>query len=148
MLNNPTANQALPISRRTVFLSTDGIRAARGISTDKVKQMVDDGGLLWVFNLGRLPGDGHIRHLRFWLPEILDASAVAKLGIEEVVSKIIPAGRRTVNGSELGQWFLISRPTVSRIGRETGGKLKNRVWHVEREALANYLRSRWIGGLK
>jgi hypothetical protein len=54
----------LPISARTVFLDVNGVRASRGISADKVNEMVDTGELLWVFNVGRIIGRPVIKNLR------------------------------------------------------------------------------------
>jgi hypothetical protein len=135
----------LPISERTVFLDVNGLRAARGININQVNELVESGKLLWVFNVGRQAGETHNRNLRFWLPEILDSSEVADLKLENVIQKILPLNRQNFNGSELCQWFLISRQTVHRLGQKIGGVVKNRVLRVERNQLADYLSERWIG---
>jgi hypothetical protein len=139
---------SLPISNRTVFLDVTNVRVARGISADKVNELVESGKLLWVFNVGRTSNGVKARQLRFWLPEVLDPAAVRGLRLDDVVSKILPEGRNSFNGSEIGQWFLISRPTVMRIGKEMRGIVKNRLLHVERHALAGYLTARWLGSVK
>lgn len=135
----------LPISERTVFLDANGVRAARGISIARVKELVESGELLWVWNIGRQTGETGNRTLRFWVPEILDAPAVAALELDAVIDRILPPSRHNFNGSELCQWFLISRQTVQRIGRALGGVVSNRLLYVERPALAGFLRTRWIG---
>jgi len=136
----------IAISDRTVFLDINGVRAARGCSADKVNALVDSGDLLWVFDLGKRRGKKHLRELRFWCPEIVEAGQVAKLDLADVILRILPIGRQSFNGSELCQWFLISRATVKRIGREIGGTVKNGLLYVQREPLADFLRRRWIGG--
>jgi hypothetical protein len=136
----------IPISDRTMFLDLNGVRATRGCNADKVNALVDSGDLLWVFDMGQGRGKKHLRELRFWSPEIVDAFAVSKLKLADVILQILPPGRRTFNGSELCQWFLVSRPTVQKIGKEVGGVVKNGLLRVERERLADYLRQRWIGG--
>jgi hypothetical protein len=136
----------LPISNGTVFLDLNGVRAARGISADKVNQLVESGELLWVFNLAQAHGGKHPRNLRFWLPEIADARAVRQLSLDAVISKILPPGRSTINGAEIGRWFLVSRPTVKLIGKNLRGAVKNRLLHVRRDSLAHWLQQRWIGG--
>jgi len=134
----------LPISERTVFLDVNGVRAARGISANKVCELVESGKLLWVFDVGQMRGKKK-RALRFWAQEIVDAGAVAKLKLDDVISKILPVSRRSFNGAEIGQWFLVSRPTVQRIGSETRSGVKSRLLHVRRDSLAEFLRKNWLG---
>ena len=136
----------IEISPRTVFLDTNGVRAARGWSADHVNAAIDSGDLLWVFDLSCGRGKKHLRELRFWFPEIVNSKAVAKLELAEVILKILPWSRTTFNSSELCQWFLLSRPTMMRIGRELSGFQKNRMLRVQRAPLANYLKKHWIGG--
>ena len=135
----------LSVSARTVLIDLNTVRATRGISTRKVNALVESGALLWVFNMGRMNTEKPILELRFWLPEIIDAEAVIHLKISEVIQKILPESRQKISGSEIGQWFLVSRPTVQRIGLETGGVVKDRILHVKRPALEDYLRKRWLG---
>jgi hypothetical protein len=135
----------LPISERTIFLNVATVRAARGITIQRVNQLVDTGELMWVFNVGRLDSGKPIRQLRFWFPEVSNAKDVAGLKLAEVIQKILPESRRHFSGSEIGQWFLVSKPTVQRIGIETGGVLKDRMLQVERPALAAFLHRRWLG---
>ena len=134
----------LPLSERTIFLDKNGVRAARGISAEKVNALVESE-LVWVFNLGYKHDERHERNLRFWLPEILDARAVENLKLDDVLARILPPGRRMINGSELSQWFLLSPPSVGRIARQAGGVVKNGLLYVERDRLAAWLRQRWIG---
>ena len=134
----------LPISERTVFLDVNGVRAARGISTARVNELVESGELLWAWNIGRQAGETGSRTLRFWAPCVLNPQAVAALGIENVIDRILPPSRHNFNGSELCQAFLISRQTVQRIGRALGGVVSNRLLYVERPALVDFLKARWI----
>ena len=139
----------LPISPRTVFVDINGVRASRGVSADKVKELAEAGKLLWVFNLGRANSGAGKHDLRFWLPEVFNPAAVAHFNLEDVISNILPARRQAFNGSEIGQWFLVSRPTVRRISSECGGTILNkRFLRVSRERLAGYLRKCWMGGAK
>lgn len=139
----------LAISSRTVFVDVAFVRAARGISADKVRELVDAGKLLWVFNLARTNERSRPRHLRFWSPEILNAQAVADLRLENVIEKILPAARHRFNGAEIGRWLMISRSKVQQLGFELTGVLENRrLLHIPRQPLADYLASRWIGGAK
>jgi hypothetical protein len=61
---------------------------------------------------------------------------------------MVALARHAFNGSELGQFFMVSRPTVQRIGSELAGVVKNRLLYIERQALAGYLSARWIGTSK
>lgn len=146
MLNNPaTPVASLPINRKTVFVDINTLRISHGIRGDKVKEFVESGDLLWVFDLGQ----HSLRNLRFWLPEILNPAAVTNLKLEEVISKILPVSRPTINGSEIGHWFLVDRSTVKQIGAKCRGTVTNkRFLTVPRDSLAGYLRRRWIGAGK
>jgi|GEM_PF-2426326 hypothetical protein len=140
------SNASLPVSHRTVLLDVNGVRSARGISADKVIELAESGELLWVFNMGRIQNEKAIRNLRFWLPEIVNPSGMVGFKLEEMISKILPASRPDFTGGEIGQWFLVSRPTVKRIGAECHGTVKSkRFLTVTRQALASYLRRRWVG---
>ena len=110
MRNNFATSRAtpagsLPLSSRTVFLDVNGVRAARGISADKVSELVESGELIWVFNLGAA-GES-IRELRFLAQEVVNPSGMARVQLPEVIAKILPVRRRTFNGAEIGQWFLV-----------------------------------------
>jgi hypothetical protein len=140
-----TRHASLPVSHRTIFLDVNGVRAARGISADKVNELVEAGGLLWVFNMGRRQKDKGIRNLRFWLPEIVNPSGMTSFKLEEVISKILPASRPAFSGSEICQWFLVSRPTVMRLGVECRGVVSKQALTVARPSLVSYLQRRWIG---
>lgn len=133
----------LPLSNRTVFLDVNGVRAARGISADKVSELAEAGELIWVFNMGMKANS--IRHLRFWAREVTNPAGWANMRLPEVIAQILPVSRQHINGAEIAQWFLVSRPTACRLGSDLGGTLKNNTWHVERQALAGYLESRWLG---
>jgi hypothetical protein len=140
-----TRHASLPVSHRTIFLDVNGVRAARGISADKVNELVEVGKLLWVFNMGRMQSNKAIRNLRFWLPEVVNPSGATSFQLEEVISKILPVSRQTFSGGEICQWFLVSRPTVMRLSAECHGVKSKRVLSVARTSLASYLQRRWIG---
>jgi hypothetical protein len=129
-----------------MFLDVNGVRSSRGISADKVNELVESGGLLWVFNLGLSKSQKPIRTLRFWAQEIIEPAGVTGLRLDEVIAKILPTSRQAFSGSEIGQIFMVSRPTVKRLGAELQGKISNkRVLTVERKPLADFLRRRWVG---
>lgn len=129
----------------TVLVGLKTVRAMRGITAEAVMQLVAKGELKFVFDLAS-PGCRKLRALRFWLPEVVDPCAVAKMKLPGVISMLLPRGRRSITCSKICQRFLISRPMVKRMRVEFGGVVKNRVLHIERAALAKWLRQRWIGG--
>ena len=131
----------------TVLVGLKTVRAMRGITAEAVMKIVERGELKFVFNLAS-PGCRKLRALRFWLPEVVDPRAVAKLKIETVVSMILPRESRSISCSEICKRFTVCRPTVHRWRVECGGVIKNRVLYIERDALAKWLRRRWIGGGK
>lgn len=135
----------IPISNQTVFLDLSGVRAVRGGGVEEIHALVESGALMWVFDFGGINGNSHQRNLRFWLPEIRDAAAVAKLGLPAVIGQILPVRRSLIFGREITQWFGVSRQTTQRIGRETGGIVKAHRLQIQREALADFLARRWIG---
>jgi hypothetical protein len=141
MNQNPDRDN-LPLSKRTIFLDVNGVRAARGISADRVNELVEAGKLLWVFNLGR--DEKSIRHLRFLAREVANPSGWSSVQLPEVIAQILPVSRRSFSSAEIAQWFLVSRPTACRLGSELGA-LKNRAWQIERPPLAAYLESQWVG---
>jgi len=125
-------------------LDVNGVRALRGLTADKVKELVDEGKFFYVFDLGRK--ENGIRHLRFWVHEVVNPSGFAGMPLPEVIAKILPVSRGTFSGSEIGQWFLVSRPTVKRIGVECQGKVSScRVLTIPRAPLAAFLSRRWVG---
>jgi hypothetical protein len=130
-----------------VVVGINTVRAVRGITAEAVMKLVDRGDLRFVFDLAS-PGCGKLRALRFWIPEIVDAGAVAKLKLSTVITMILPRGPRLLSGAEIGQRFLLSRTAVHRMRSEVGGAVNGRVLFVERAALAAWLRQRWIGGRK
>jgi hypothetical protein len=143
-----TAKAALPISPRTVLVDVTFLRAAHGINTRKVTELIESGSILWAFDLGRSAKESKPRHFRVWIEEVLDAQAVAGLALEQVINRILPPNRQFFNGAEISQWLMISKPTVKRVALELAGKMNQRVWQIERQALAGFLAKRWIGASK
>jgi hypothetical protein len=133
------------ISDRTVFLDLNGVRAVRGLNANQIKDSVDDGSLLWVFDIAAAPSR---KDLRFWFPEISDSGSIKGLGLADVIKRILPEHRRWFYGSEISHWFMISIQGAGRLGRKLGGEIKSHTLRVQREPLAGYLEGCWLGSDK
>lgn len=143
--------RTLPISDRTILVGVETARISWGVEAVVVLAWADAGMLQWCFDVSsaRYPAkasDGHVRALRFWGPEIIDPSSVAKLSLAEVVASIVPPARNWFRGGEVMRILLISRPHVAAVRLECRGVIEKHSTQIGRDDLASYLRRRWIGG--
>jgi len=140
----------LPNLNPSSLVDSNFVRLARRVDIDKVTAMVDNGSLLWVFDVSARPSgqaSAHCRELRFLLSEIVTPQLCSRLTIREVIDRILPPLRRFFRGFEIRELLLIARPTLSRIARQMRGVIRNGEWQVSRQAFAAWLSARWIGNL-
>ena len=64
----------LPLSRRTVLVTADVVRAVYGVEAEAVTAKVESGELQWVFDVS-VRGN-HVRVPRFWARELMASRAV------------------------------------------------------------------------
>ena len=139
---------ALKLSARTILVDLQSVRAARGLDAESIIAMVDNARhpdhLRFVFNVGL----GEARELRFWTTEIIAPESVTHLGRDEVINLIL-GQRETFRRSEIEIQWVISALHISNLVK-SGQLLETKEGPTRgrllRSCLANFLRSRWIGG--
>jgi len=138
----------LPLSRRTVLVPLDVVRAVYGVEAEAVMAKVDSGELQWVFDVsvrGR-----HVRVPRFWARELM-APEQCRMTPAQAVQLILGPNRQNWRSTEIQQLLLTSRATVMRWHRSRllRGKTKGRTVWVTRRRLERFLLQRlWWKELK
>ncbi|MGA2788669.1 MAG: hypothetical protein ABSF60_14205 [Verrucomicrobiota bacterium] len=132
----------LEISARTVLVTLEAVRIARGCDAESVLNCVGDAThpkfLRWVFNVGVKP-DGDIRELRFWKDELLGAVGVRWSPEKEIISKIL-GNRRTFPRGEIEVQWTINSTTITRLVR--AGEFTEVNHELTRASLAAFLERR------
>ena len=134
----------LSISQRTVLVTVDMVRAARGVDADTISAQVDAGELRWVWDVSN--GTGAVRELRFWAREIIAPELCAELTPAAVVKMILGADRARWRGVELAQLLLVSRPHIFRLheGGELKGEIVSGTLYVPRLVVEKFLTQRRV----
>lgn len=120
------------------------VRSAHAITAEKVFNLVDNGSLLWVFDFAS--GGSSRRELRFWVHEIGNPKQAASLTLEGVIDSILPPARISFGATEMRRLFSLGRASGWRLAKRLGKRNSAGHWRVQRAALVNFLRQRWIGG--
>jgi hypothetical protein len=132
----------LEISARTVLVTLEAVRIARGCDAESVLNCVGDAThpkfLRWVFNVGVKP-NGDIRELRFWKDELLGAVGVRWAAEKEIISKILGTRWGFPRGEIEVQWT-VNAMTISRLVRT--GELVEVNRELTRASLAAFLERR------
>ena len=126
------------------LVSLEAARSVLGLTAEKVFALVDDGSLLWVFNLGAVKSPK--RNLCFWQPALHNPKKFAALDIDEVIAAILPPARNQYRTTEIRLLFCLGRATAWRLVKALGKRTGRGQWYVERSVLANFLHWRWVGG--
>jgi len=137
----------LPVHQRTVLVTVDTVRAARGVDADTILGQVDAGELRWAWDVSA--GKGEVRELRLWAREIIAPEACAKLTAAAVVSSVIGSDKARWRGTELAQLLLVSRPHIKALAdaKELPGQIAAGTLWVARAALEKFLTTRLQGQL-
>jgi hypothetical protein len=132
----------IPIAARTVLVTTETVRAAKGVDADTIHALVDNGDLQWVWDISA-PGSG-IRDLRYWTREIIAPDTTRHLSITTVIGILIGTEKPRLRGYELCQLLLCSRPHLKRLvdAHELSAQLIGGTFHVSRPSLVQFLISR------
>lgn len=139
----------LPATIDSALCDLNTVRLLRRVDSGKVMTMVEDGQLMWCFDISSRPQvkiRGRIRELRFWFSEVVTPQFTTRLTLREVIDRILPPTRKFFRSGEICRLLLISRPMLKYIARELGAVIHNRVYQVSREAFAAFLTARWVWG--
>jgi hypothetical protein len=134
----------LPLNQRTVLVTTDVLRAVRGVDAEVIHAAVDDFRLRWVFNIAVDPAKA--RELRFWAKEVIAPEFTRTLSFAAALQEILGENRTRWRGAEIQQLLLISRPTIMRLHHhgDLPGKVVRGTFWTARPAVENFLRTRWV----
>lgn len=113
----------LLLSPRVPLVGMDTVVAARGESVHIIEKYVEQGHLMWAFDVA--VKQGHKRDLRFWNKEVSPFAArrseelavLHKMDVDAVVKDIL-GDRPTYTPGELCLLLRISRPTLMRLRPE------------------------------
>ena len=130
---------------RVVLVDVYLVRAHFGCTAENIFRRVDDATrpdhLRWVFNLS--VGKGRRRNLRFWLRELIEPETCAGLTLGQVVDLIL-GRRQNFRRGELEVEWVCNASLFTRLIHARALILHGTT--IPRQALANFLRARWIGG--
>jgi hypothetical protein len=131
----------LPLSRRTVLVTADVVRAVYGVEAEAVTAKVDNGELQWVFDVS-VRGN-HVRVPRFWARELM-APGQCQMTPAQAVEMILGPDRQNWRSTEIQQLLMTSRATMMRWHRSRvlRGKTKGRTVWVTRGRLERFLLKR------
>ncbi|MDR3460139.1 MAG: hypothetical protein P4N60_22150 [Verrucomicrobiae bacterium] len=153
MILNPTIQPATAAtagkSTRSPLATVDGVAGMLDKPVQTVYARADGGDeagecLQWVWNVSTNPR-GKIRNLRFWVPEVQDARAVAGLSLEQVIDTILPASRREFPAGTVCQFLQIRPITLSYLRGELGGEVRGNSGFYPRPGLVKFFKTRWLG---
>jgi hypothetical protein len=138
-------NLSLPLSQRTVLVTTDVVRAVLGVDAETVTAKVDKGELQWVFDVSVSGGTRPVREFRFWARELMSPEG-CPFTPEQAVQLILGTRPRW-RGVEIQQLLLTSRPSVMRWHRsgDLPGEVSGNNFWVTRQRLERFLTSRLCG---
>ena len=133
---------------RAALIPIAAVRATWSLSYEKIRALVVGGelfhpGFQWVWNFAARP-DGE-RDLRFWRDEVDDVRAVSKLGLGEVIARILPLNRKNFHAGEVAELFMLTPTGLMRLRGQMGGRLETSGSFFTRDGLEHWLRTRWIG---
>lgn len=140
----------LSISQRTVLVTSDMVRACRGVDADTISAQVDAGELRWVWDVSageaRGTGQGAIRELRFWAKEIIAPEFCNGMKPTKAITEILGSDRARWRGVEVAQLLLVSRPHIHKLHElgEIKGDIVGGTLYVLRPVLEKFLTERLI----
>jgi hypothetical protein len=142
-MSEAAPDHRIGVSPRGCLLTLSTVRALRGCVTEKIKNEVESGKYLWVFDfsLSVEAPDSRSQALRFWVADIAESSGVKNLSVDAVVNQILPPLCAAFPSEDFCLRFSLNRATLFR-SRKLLGYSRGR---VKREILAGFLKSRWLG---
>jgi hypothetical protein len=141
----------LRVDQRTALVTAETARISFGCDAETLQEMVDDGRLRWVWDIGLHGYDARrlatraSRELRFWLTELRDPPLTAALTAAQVIDQVIGTQRDRLRAVELERHVLVCSASLIwqllRAG-EFAGPLVGHSQFIWRVSLANFLHSR------
>jgi hypothetical protein len=136
---------------RSVLTHIKGAMLVTGRTPEELREMTEgsllDGTLIWVWNVA-VDAAGKQRDLRFWLVELLSVNPQSATrnpqSLDAVINKILPVKRQHFPPGEVRSLLQIEWQTLARLRPELNAPRGM----ISREALAGFLRRRWLGQLR
>lgn len=151
MIQNPAIKITTPIGKpsRVPLTTADGAALLLEASIKTVYDRADGGdragnALQWVWDIKTNP-KGKIRELRFWVPELKNPQATARLTLDEVITEILPETRREFHAGEVCRFLQLRAPTLMLLRGELDGEVRRNSGYFPRPGLVKFFRSRWLG---
>ena len=143
---NQTAQPSLNmrVAARTVFVGIDAARASLGVDAESVVALVENGELLWTFNIGL--GEDR-RELRFWARQIIELSAGSDSTKTWPLARVIQSilgGHENISRGEIERQWICSSQHIGRLIQSNDLQLilpKK----ISRASLERFLSLRWCG---
>jgi hypothetical protein len=128
---------------RPVLVNSMTASVILGVRPVELPPLVECGRLLWVWNVGA----GQNAHYRFWLGEVMrPGPEVRRLAVERVIAAVLGPLGRWIPRPRVEELLLLDKASIYDLNR--AGWLPIRGSHaVERSALEEFLRERWVGTL-
>jgi len=138
----------LAIAEKSVLVRMDTVETFRGLSPEKINDLVDEGGLRWVWNINS--HFSRVRHLRFLALEVLKPETVRQLSLEGALRIILGETRQSFSCSDIASRLRMCRVTVYRLHHlgHLPGSVSGGILRTTRQTLEAYLRQTWVGGGK
>lgn len=141
-----SAGPCPPFSTRTHLVPIEVAQEIRGESADAVLRAVECGQIQFVWNVSPKGKRAKVCERRFWIRELVTPEAARKLSVGEMCVVILGEHRPRWRGTEIGQMFLLSRPSVHRLHKckALSGQIKSGTLWIERAPLEKFLLERLI----
>lgn len=130
---------------RQVLVGIDLAMQQLACDADTVCEMVDDGRVLWVWDVSARPG--RARLLRFWFGELLAPALQRSLRVEEVLAAVIGhETERRLRTRTVAEILGLRRQSVSDLvaGGCLRGPIEGHTQWILRESLEEFLRERLV----
>jgi hypothetical protein len=140
---------------RPVLIDVDEAASRLGYHYRSVLDLVDSGGIQWVWDVSLTRSTNHEprtrnhrRELRFWLGEIVAPAVQRALTIDQVITFVVqrealPELRSVTVGGILRLRDQQMKSLVD--AGELAGRIDRHSRWIERESVVQFLRSRWLG---
>lgn len=136
---------SLRLNQRTVLVTVDTARAVLGCDAEMVSEMIDDGRLRWVWDIGVRDG-GRRRELRILARDLVAPDRSGELTPENAILMVLGTNRFELRGSEVERMLVCSAAHVAELQRSghLTGRIVSGVRHIRRDSLQRFLEQRMV----